>query len=79
MAEGRAPEGKNGRSDLRVADDLDAEYVGESRAHVLAEGSQDEQFALLVEEEDSREHGGRCVHPEVSFWWVNVCCYWFYK
>lgn len=56
MRESGAAEGEDGRADRRVGDDLNAEDIGEARAHVLAEGAQDEQLALLVEEEDAGEH-----------------------
>lgn len=51
-----AAEGGNGRADGRVGDALNAEDIGESRAHVLAEGAEDEQLVLLVEEENAGEH-----------------------
>jgi len=61
MAEGGAPERQDGRADLGVADDLDAEHVGEAGAAVVAEGAEDEVLALLVEDEDARQHGGRAL------------------
>lgn len=61
MGKGRASQGEDGRANGRVGNDLDPEDVGEARAHVLAKGAHNEQFALLVEEEDARQHfeGGR--------------------
>lgn len=41
MAECRTAEGQNGRANLSVADDLDSEDIGESRATVVSEGSKD--------------------------------------
>ena len=58
MAEGGAAEGEDGRADLWVADDLDAEHVGEARAAVVAEGPEDQVLALLVEYEDPGQHRG---------------------
>lgn len=59
MAEGGAAQGQDGRAHLRVADDLDAEDIGEAGAAVVAKGAEDEVLALLVEDEDAGEHGGR--------------------
>lgn len=59
MAKGGAPEGQDGRAHLGVGDDLDAEDVGETGAAVVAEGAEDEVLALLVEDEDARQHGRR--------------------
>jgi hypothetical protein len=56
MAEGGAAEGQDGRADLGVADDLDAEHVGKSRAAVIAEGPEDQVLAFLVEDENSGQH-----------------------
>jgi hypothetical protein len=53
MAKGGASEGKNGRPDLGVGDDLDAKDVCEARATVVPEGAEDEVLALLVEDEDA--------------------------
>lgn len=57
MAKRRAPQRQDGRSDLGVGDDLDAEDVGESGTAVVAEGAEDEVLALLVEDEDAGQHG----------------------
>lgn len=56
MAKGRASERQDGRPDLGVGDDLDAEDVGEARPAVVAKGAEDEVFALLVEDEHAGEH-----------------------
>jgi hypothetical protein len=53
MAEGGAAEGQDGRAHLGVADDLDAEHVGEARAAVVAERPEDQVLALLVEDENA--------------------------
>jgi hypothetical protein len=58
MAEGGGAESQDGRADQRVGDDLDAEDIGETWAAVVAEGAKDEVFALLVEDEDTRDHVG---------------------
>ncbi|KAI6851666.1 clathrin adaptor, mu subunit [Hortaea werneckii] len=57
MAECGGSESQNGRANLSIGYDLDAEDVGETRAHVLAEGTHDEQLALLIEEQHAGEHG----------------------
>lgn len=57
MAEGCRAKRENGGAYLGVGDDLDAEDVGKARAAVVAKGAKDEVLALLVEDEDSREHG----------------------
>lgn len=56
MAECGGPKSQDGRADQRVGDDLDAEDIGESWAAVVAEGAKDEVLALLVEDEDTRDH-----------------------
>ena len=56
MAEGGAAEGQDGRPDLGVGNDLDAEDVGEAGAAIVAKGAEDEVLALLVEDEDSGQH-----------------------
>ena len=56
MAKSCAAQGQDGRADLGIADDLDAKDIGESWAAVVAEGAEDEVLALLVEDEDSRQH-----------------------
>ena len=58
MAEGRGAEREDRGADLRVGDHLDAEDVGEAGPAVVAEGAEDEIFALLVEDEDAGEHFG---------------------
>lgn len=58
MGEGGASESEDRRADLGIGYDLDTEDIGQAWAHVLAESTQDEEFALLVEEKDSRQHGG---------------------
>lgn len=60
MAEGGGAQSQDGRANQRVGDDLDAEDVGETRAAVVAEGAKDEVLALLVEDEDSRNHVDSC-------------------
>lgn len=57
MAERRGSQRQNGRADLGVGDDLDAEDIGEARAAVIAEGAEDEVFAFLVEDKNTGEHG----------------------
>ena len=56
MAEGGRTKSQDGGADQRVGNDLDAEDIGESRAAVVAEGAKDEVLALLVEDEDARDH-----------------------
>jgi hypothetical protein len=56
MAECGGTESQDGRADQRVGDDLDAEDIGETRAAVVAEGAKDEVLALLIEDEDTRDH-----------------------
>ncbi|KAL8288318.1 hypothetical protein RB601_004651 [Gaeumannomyces tritici] len=63
MAEGGAAQRQDGRADLGVGDDLDAEDVGEARAAVVAEGAEDQVLALLV---DRRCCSGRVVHRSAS-------------
>ncbi len=58
MAERGRPQCEDGRADLCVGDDLDAEYVGEAWAAVVAEGAKYEVLALLVEDENAGEHVG---------------------
>lgn len=65
MAKGRAAQGQDRRTDLRIGDDLDAEDVGEARATVVAKGPEDEVLAFLVEDEDAGEHLCRGA-PEVG-------------
>lgn len=60
MAERGGAQSQDGRANQRVGDDLDAEDVGETRAAVVAEGAKDEVLALLVEDEDSRNHVDSC-------------------
>ena len=50
MAEGGAAERQDGRSDLRIADDLDPEHVGESRSAIVAECPEDQVLAFLIED-----------------------------
>ena len=57
VAERRRAEREDGRADLRIGDDLDAEDVGEAGPTVLPEGAEDKVFAFLVEDEDSGDHG----------------------
>lgn len=49
MTEGRAAQCQDRGPDLRVGDDLDSEDIGESWATIVAEGAEDEVFALLIE------------------------------
>ena len=56
MAECGGSKSQDGRADQRVGDDLDAEDIGETWAAVIAEGTKDEVLALLVEDEDTRDH-----------------------
>ncbi len=56
MAKGGGTKGEDGRADLGIGDDLDAEDVGEAGAAVVAEGAKDEILAFLVEDEDPRQH-----------------------
>lgn len=56
VAEGGAAEGEDGRPDLGVRDDLDAEDVGETGPAVVPKGAEDEVLALLVEDEDAGQH-----------------------
>jgi len=58
MAEGGGAEGEDGRAHLRIGYDLDAEDVGEAGAAVVAEGTEDEVLAFLVENENAGKHGG---------------------
>lgn len=58
MAEGGGAQGEDGRADLGIGNDLDAEDVGKSRAAVVAECAKYEVLTLLVEDEDSGEHSG---------------------
>jgi hypothetical protein len=58
MAEGGAAEREDGRADLGVADDLDAEDIGETRAAVVAKRTEDQVLALLVENEYPGQHFG---------------------
>jgi hypothetical protein len=73
VGEGRASEREDRRPDLGIRYDLDAEDVGQARAHVLAEGSQDEKLALLVEEQDSGQHGGERCAPGGVFGEAEEC------
>jgi hypothetical protein len=57
MAEGGGAEGENGRAYLGIRYHLNAEHVGEARAAVVAEGAKYKILALLVEYQDSGEHG----------------------
>lgn len=57
MAESRTSERQDRRADLGVGDDLYTEDIGEAGAAVVPEGAEDEVLALLVEDEDSRQHG----------------------
>jgi hypothetical protein len=56
MAEGGAAEGQDGRTNLRVRDDLDAENIGEARSAVVPEGTEDEVLALLIEDQNAGQH-----------------------
>lgn len=56
MAEGGAAESEDRGADLGVADDLNAEHVGEPRAAVIAKCPEDQVLALLVEDEYSGQH-----------------------
>lgn len=58
MAEGGRAKCEDGRAHLGVGNDLYAEDVGEARAAVVAEGAKDEILTLLIEYEDSGQHGG---------------------
>lgn len=58
MAKGRGAQSEDGRADLRVGDDLDAEDVGQAGAAFGAKGAEDEVFAFLVEEKNAGEHFG---------------------
>ena len=58
VAEGRRAEREDGRADLCVRNDLDAEDVGEAGPAVRAEGAEDEIFSFLVEDEDAGDHSG---------------------
>lgn len=58
MAEGGRSQGEDWGADLRVGDDLDTKDVGETRTTVVAEGTEDEILALLVENQYSRQHDG---------------------
>lgn len=58
MAEGRGAEGEDWRSHLSIRYYLDAEHIGKSRAAVVSERAKYEVFALLIEYEDSGQHGG---------------------
>lgn len=51
MAESRAAEGKNRRSNLSVGNDLNAEYIGETWSTVVTESAEDEVLSLLIEDE----------------------------
>jgi hypothetical protein len=62
MTECGRTQSQDGRADQRVGDDLDAEDIGETWAAVVAEGAKDEILALLVEDEDTRDH--------VEAWWL---------
>ena len=62
MAEGGGTESQDRRADQRVGDDLDAEDIGETWAAVVTEGAKDEVLALLIEDEDTRNH--------VEAWWL---------
>lgn len=66
MAERGAAEGEDGRADLGVADDLDAEDIGEARAAVVAKRAEDKVLALLVEDEYPGQH--LLVRVLVSQW-----------
>lgn len=57
MAEGSRAQGKDRRADLRIGDDLDAEDVGKTRATIAAEGAENQVLALLIKDQDPREHG----------------------
>lgn len=62
MAEGCRTQGQDRRAHLRVRDNLDTEDIGQARAAVAAEGTEDEVLTLLVEDEDAREHDcGWCI------------------
>jgi len=61
VAEGGATKGQDGRAHLSVADDLDAEHIGESWAAVIAKRPENQVLALLVEDQDSGKHLGEIV------------------
>ena len=52
MAESRRSEGENGRADLCVGDDLDAEDVCKPWATIVSKGAKNEVLALLIEDEN---------------------------
>ena len=58
MAEGGAAQRQDGRANLSIGDDLDAENIGKARATVVAKGSKDEVFAFLIEYQNPRQHFG---------------------
>lgn len=53
MAKCGASEGKDGRSDLSVGDDLNSKDVGKTRTTVVSEGAEDKVLALLIEHKDA--------------------------
>ena len=61
MTEGCGPEGQYRGTNLSVGDNLDSEDVGEAGTAIVAESAKDEVFALLVEDQDARQHGGGIV------------------
>lgn len=56
MTEGCGAESKDGRADLSIGDDLDAEDVGKAGAAVVAKGAKDEVLTFLIEDENAGKH-----------------------
>jgi hypothetical protein len=68
MAKGGAAKGQDGRADLGVADDLDAEDIGKARTAVVAKRPEDQVLALLVEDEDAGQHFGGGLWSRRGVW-----------
>lgn len=64
MAESGRAKSQDGRADLSIGDDLDAEDVCKSGPTVGTECTEDEILALLVEDEDTAEHVERAERPK---------------
>lgn len=58
VEEARGAERDDGRTNVRIRDDLDAEDIGDTASKIVAEQTRDEHLSFLVEDEERRDHGG---------------------
>jgi len=56
MAESGGAESEDGRPDLSIGDDLDAEDVCQSWSAIRTKGAEDKVLAFLIEDKDAAEH-----------------------